>query len=922
MSVPRNSDLPSGRKERRSKNNKANGTSDNITDTSSNTKSSINSSNKSSSTSSSSTKVRVVGRIRPLAKYEIKNGSRAIVTKVPGSGGRGLPETLRIEDGDNVSGGSKNTNRWFELDAVLDETSNQRDVYVQSGAQAAISDDLFCGYNATILAYGQTGSGKTFTMGTASSTTTDDEDDGANETDGVIPRACRDLFDNVAHKCDGQAEVRCSYMEVYNEEIRDLLIEGKQQQARSQLRIRETLDGQIYVRGLTERIVTSPRDVYKIMEEANQRRVVASTKMNATSSRSHAICVIKIKGVVVVVSDDDVKDSNSNHSRPESDDGISRKFESKLTLVDLAGSERLKKTQAKGSRAKEGISINKGLFVLGQVVSALAEKGRALQENSKNTESSKTRKSLPFRKPPYRDSKLTRLLQDSLGGNSRTIMIACVSPADFNADETINTLRYATQARNISNTATANLVETISQSEARKLKRENALLQTQIEELEATIAKLTQNVTEDDLERSMSIIQQEQHHSLQLGARTKSFADDEEEKKDCASDAETGMEDDGNGEILNEKTIHRSNLSPLPKKRGKVALGDHFEQSQHEIKEINTTSDGDDDADDKDSVSLLVDDVFEKRRPSSFRKPKRKPSITSQNTNRTIEELEDENAELEARLLLAEKDVRATARDTAVELPKLKKRVQQLEDSLTESKWLEHEARALQEQLAEARADKTSAQKAAQQLADFMANQKGQTGFRGDELTMEKVNYSRHKLNEDWVRFIVIVLNSFKEEMRLLGDYFQMVVKVVESPKILDMLGTLNNRQRRQQAESFGIGWWKSKEQKEKETSAVAAEKELRNTLLKEHIVFFNDRLVEIEDEVNLRSDNIDVVLEGLLNERGKIEADFETDDEVKSIRDLYSKKGEKLLFQLTELMKGKLFNRTSQERTMLVEVA
>jgi len=650
----------------------------------------------------------------------------------------------------------------------------------------------------------------------------------------------------------------------------------------------------------------------------------------------------------VVVSDDSTTksndNSNSNHSHPESDDGISRKFESKLTLVDLAGSERLKKTQAKGGRAKEGISINKGLFVLGQVVSALAEKGRMLGDATTEQQqpaTKKKKKSLPLRKPPYRDSKLTRLLQDSLGGNSRTIMIACVSPADFNAEETINTLRYATQARNISNTATANLVETISQPEARKLKRENALLKTQIEELEATIARLTQDVTEDDLERSMSLIQKEQHqHSLRIGGggrerrgsaeRVSSFAEDTEEEANESADGggETTGTDDGDGdgddESMNQATAHRSNKKK--KKTNGIALSDHFERSQEDVVVASVDVDVDVDAEDKDSVSLLVDDVFENRSrgPQLHRKAKRQTSITSQNTTRTIEELEDENTELEARLLLAEKDVRATARDAAVELPKLKKRVRQLEDSLTESKWLEQEARTLQDQLVEARADKASAQKAAQQLADFMANQKDRTGFRGDELTLERVNYSRHKLNEDWVRFVVIVLKSFKEEMRLLGDYFQMVVKVVESPQILDMLGTLNNRQRRgQKAESFGVGWWKSREQKDKEVNAVVQEKLLRNTLLMEHIVFFNDRLVEIEDEVNLRSDGIDAVLEDLRSERGKIEAAFETDDEVDSIRDLYSKKGEKLLSDLTGVMEGKLFKEeATRERQMLVEVA
>ena len=272
------------------------------------------------------------------------------------------------------------------------------------------------------------------------------------EMDGMIPRCCVDLFDCIAEKCDGNAKVELSYLEIYNEEIRDLLTEDEKP-----LKIRETLDGEVYVSGLESRVVCSPEDIGKYMEEAANRRVVAATAMNAVSSRSHAICTLNISGVV------------------ETADG-SDKFSSKLTLVDLAGSERIKKTGAVGNRRQEGININKGLFILGQVVSALSEKGKGGKLK---------------RKPPYRDSKLTRLLQDSLGGNSRTIMVACVSPADYNIDESINTLRYATSARNIKNSATRNLVKNISPEEAAKLQRENQLLKQQVKELQETVKRLT-----------------------------------------------------------------------------------------------------------------------------------------------------------------------------------------------------------------------------------------------------------------------------------------------------------------------------------------------------------------------------------------------------------------------------------------------
>lgn len=428
--------------------------------------------------SHSASNVRVIARIRPLAKYEIDNGSKPIISSLPSLANlqhQQQPSCGRHRDGENVrpaendactqepslptepevleiqpTAGGGADKRWFELDAVLDGACTQREVYRRSGAQRAVTADLFRGFNCTILAYGQTGSGKTFTMGTAH------EANGGSvgeEEEGIIPRACADLFAQIAARCDGNARVELSYLEIYNEEIRDLMVEtdGSVGGAARELKIRETLNGEVYVSGLSSRPVQSSQEIGAFMEAASQRRVVASTRMNAVSSRSHAICVLRIKGVL--------EDST--------------KFEAKLTLVDLAGSERFKKTGATGGRRQEGININKGLFVLGQVVSALSEQRPKYK-----------------RKPPYRDSKLTRLLQDSLGGNSRTIMVACVSPADFNVDETINTLRYATSARNIKNMATRNVVKSLSAEEAAKLQRENQLLLAQVRELQETIQKM------------------------------------------------------------------------------------------------------------------------------------------------------------------------------------------------------------------------------------------------------------------------------------------------------------------------------------------------------------------------------------------------------------------------------------------------
>jgi hypothetical protein len=802
--------------------------------------------------------VRVVARIRPLANYEIENGSTPCVQKLPGGTADG-PQTLQINQGEK---------RWFELDAVLDESCSQKDVYAMSGARNAIRNDVFLGFNCTILAYGQTGAGKSFTMGTALGVR---GGEGIVESDGLIPRACHDLFETVRVKCDSNAHVECSYMEVYNEEIRDLLCETNDH---SHLRIRETLDGQVYVRGLQARTVSTPSDVGALMEEANSRRVVASTKMNATSSRSHAICVLRVKGVL--------------------DDAT--KFESKLTLVDLAGSERLKKTEAKGSRAQEGISINKGLFVLGQVVSALAEQRPKFQ-----------------RKPPFRDSKLTRILQDSLGGNSRTIMIACCSPADFNVEETINTLRYATQARNIKNSATANLVQTISQEEARKLKRENELLTAQIAELQETIKRLTQDVTEEELERSMSIIQCEMaggsvgghetppnigspasagpaYFSPSMMGRRRSSALpptpelEHPEPDDDDADKFANLQDSLDA---GNRTMHKTNISNKAKstKNNGLSLDAHFSKSS-----IDNTGDLYHREDEE--LSLQVEDVFDTHSYTGNQSPRKRNKAAA--AAKTYSELEEENLELEARLRLAERDVRATVHDTAIELPALKMRLQMLEESLNESIMLEEETIALKQELEEAKADKDAAQRAAQQLSDFMEQQKKEYGFRGDELEKNRLNYFRTRLDERWVTFVVTILSNFKEQMRLLGDYFDLVVRVVESPEILTMLGTQQGRKR-------SSGWFaRAPGQKD-----IQEEKELRNRLLQEHIKFFNARLLEIEDEINHRTESVDAISDGLSKERLQLEAEL---DETEFVRDIFSKKGEKLVRHLTSIMTSPLF--------------
>ncbi|KAM6252097.1 chromosome-associated kinesin KIF4A isoform 3-T3 [Spheniscus humboldti] len=337
--------------------------------------------------------VRVALRCRPLVPKETGEGCQMCLSFVPGE-----PQVVVGND------------KAFTYDYVFDPSVEQEEVF--NTAVAPLIRGIFKGYNATVLAYGQTGSGKTYSMGGTYTANQEHE-----PSVGVIPRVIKLLFKEKEQRQDWEFILRVSYLEIYNEDILDLLCPSRERS--SQISIREDPKEGIKIVGLTERNVTCAQDTVSCLEQGNNSRTVASTAMNSQSSRSHAIFTICI----------DQKKKNDKNSS----------FHSKLHLVDLAGSERQKKTKAEGDRLKEGININRGLLCLGNVISALGD------ENKKGG----------F--VPYRDSKLTRLLQDSLGGNSHTLMIACVSPADSNLEETLNTLRYADRARKIKNKPIVNL---------------------------------------------------------------------------------------------------------------------------------------------------------------------------------------------------------------------------------------------------------------------------------------------------------------------------------------------------------------------------------------------------------------------------------------------------------------------------------
>ena len=277
--------------------------------------------------------------------------------------------------------------------------SRQGEIYAASASP--IIANVLEGYNGTIFAYGQTGTGKTHTM----MGLPDQQDER-----GIMPRSFEDVFASIASDSDQtQFLVRASYLEIYNEEIRDLLSKNP----KNRLELHEKPDSGVYVKGLSFFAAKSADEVRKIMFIGSKNRSVGATAMNETSSRSHSLFQITVER-------SELGADGKQHIRV-----------GKLNMVDLAGSERLAKTNATGDRLKEATKINLSLSTLCHVISSLID--------PKSTY------------VPYRDSKLTRMLQDSLGGNTKTVMIANVGPADYNYDETINTLRYASRAKSIQN---------------------------------------------------------------------------------------------------------------------------------------------------------------------------------------------------------------------------------------------------------------------------------------------------------------------------------------------------------------------------------------------------------------------------------------------------------------------------------------
>ncbi|GMH34290.1 hypothetical protein BSKO_02124 [Bryopsis sp. KO-2023] len=344
--------------------------------------------------SNKSDSVKVLVRIRPPNAKEQSHGYIRCIRQTS-------EETLL------VSGGSEP--QQYTFDFIAGDDVSQQTLFQIAGAP--IVENVLEGFNACIFAYGQTGSGKTYTM-------LGSLPDGPHDmpiSAGLTPRVIKYLFSSMERQKNGVYTVRCSLLEIYNETITDLLLPDS-----TNLQVREDNKRGTYVEGLTEEPIRSVEEAVDLMQRGAANRTIAETNMNCESSRSHCVMTIVIEGKV-------------------SDDVGTKNLFARLNLVDLAGSERQRATGALGERLKEASSINKSLSALGHVIMSLAD-----TQHGKGSHI------------PYRDSKLTFLLQDSLGGNAKTVMIANASPAKFNLNETLSTLRFARGAKKIKNKAVAN----------------------------------------------------------------------------------------------------------------------------------------------------------------------------------------------------------------------------------------------------------------------------------------------------------------------------------------------------------------------------------------------------------------------------------------------------------------------------------
>ena len=367
--------------------------------------------------------------------------------------------------------------------------TDQKIVFETLGEQ--ILDNAWEGYHCCLFAYGQTGSGKSYSM----------VGYGANK--GIVPISCEEIFKRIGENKDPQIhyEVEVSMLEIYNEKVQDLLVPINKRPPTG-LKIRESKALGVFVADLTKYPVSSYEEISNKMDEGYQNRTIGSTLMNSTSSRAHTIVTIEFKQV-------------------NTQGKLKSEKLSKINLVDLAGSERANSTGATGARLKEGCNINKSLLVLGNVINTLADKALGKKKDVL---------------PPYRDSALTRILQNALGGNSKTVMICALSPASINYEETLSTLRYADRAKKIQNKAVVN--ESEHDKVVRLLREENNDLKKKIEELSKKL--LGGTVQDEDKEAFKELKAQYDETQKLCESMSKTFSERLEEAK--KADKELGIE--------------------------------------------------------------------------------------------------------------------------------------------------------------------------------------------------------------------------------------------------------------------------------------------------------------------------------------------------------------------------------------------
>eukprot|EP01029_Cantina_marsupialis_P005141 TRINITY_DN154_c0_g1_i1.p1 TRINITY_DN154_c0_g1~~TRINITY_DN154_c0_g1_i1.p1 ORF type:complete len:894 (+),score=172.22 TRINITY_DN154_c0_g1_i1:98-2779(+) len=448
---------------------------------------------------------KVVIRARPPLPREL-SGDRPFKNVISVSPNE---DQITICEGMGMENFGSYTPYTFTFDHVYGENCAQEKVY-NTTAKEVVESSLE-GYNATIFAYGQTGTGKTFTM----------EGDDSGEHRGIIPRAIEQIFQHIQNSVSPRMRflVRASYLQIYNEAISDLL-----KPERTNLLIREDKKKGVYVEGLSEWVVRSPAEIYSLMQRGGQMRVKGSTKMNELSSRSHAVFIIIVEQSETTYLDNDGKELTSEQfhklvraGRQNGQDAY-KQFESnvrqsfkvgKLNLVDLAGSERVRLSGATGLRLEESRRINQSLSALGNVIAALTDpKGR--------------------QHIPYRDSKLTRILEDSLGGNCKTTMMAMISPALEALNESLSTLKFGNRAKNIKNHARIN--EDLDQkSLLRRYERELKRLRSELNERSKDLVDKRRLLEVDEQRRRAEEDKMAAIRALE--ARSREFMREKEEKR-------------------------------------------------------------------------------------------------------------------------------------------------------------------------------------------------------------------------------------------------------------------------------------------------------------------------------------------------------------------------------------------------------